>query len=162
MELKGQCCSVEQAKKLKELGVIQDSLFYHFPNPNTDEIKKKNKLPDYNIRLGHEYLPNQINCIKTMVLTEGFQNTFSAFTVAELGIMLPEYYPSWRFKINSKIKWITTVITKNKIKDGKTITTINEFDRYELTEAQARASLLIDLLINSVIKIKHVNNRLIK
>jgi len=161
MLLENQVCSLEQSKKLKELGVKQFSLFYHFPNPNTKEIKKKYKIPDYNVVYGKNHIGKEWENISELVIRGVFTSTYSAFTVAELGIMLPEYYPSWRFKVKNSIKWISTIITKDNVKDGKTITTANEFDRYANNEAQARATLLIALLENDVIKVSEVNKRLV-
>lgn len=42
-------CTLVQAAKLRELGIYQQSFFYHFPNPNLDDVKKKYALPDYNV-----------------------------------------------------------------------------------------------------------------
>lgn len=134
MKLENQVCSYEQAKTLKKLGVIQDSLFYH---TNSD---KWGVMPRKSI--------------------DFTGNPHSAFTVAELGIMLPTYYPSWRFKKDNVVKYITTVITKDEVKNGKTITTEPKFDRYENTEAQSRAQMLIDLLENGVINVEDINSRL--
>ena len=162
MTLENQVCSLEQSKKLKELGVKQFSLFYHFPNPNRKEIKKKYKIPDYNVLYVKNQIGKEWESIAELFIRGGvFTSTYSAFTVSELGVMLPEYYPSWRFKVKNAIKWITTVITKDKVKDGNTINTVNEFDRYAKNEAQARANLLIVLLENNVIKVSDVNKRLI-
>jgi len=66
MKLEDQCCSLELAKKLKELGVRQESLFWWHP----EELGWTG--PFYNDTLSkHPY------------------DGFSTFTVAELGEMLP-------------------------------------------------------------------------
>jgi hypothetical protein len=161
MKLSNQICSIEQAKELRELGVKQDSLFYHFPNPNTPSIKKKYKLPDYDVRYGKELIGKETHSIRTLVLRGDFQSTFSAFTVGELSLMLGDYYPSWSFKFKGKQKWIATTITKDMHKDGKTITTEPSFDRYDKTQAQALATLLIATIKVGHIKVKDVNKRLI-
>lgn len=161
MKLENQVCSFEQAKKLKDLGIKQDSLFYHFPNPNTEEIKKKYKLPDYNVVEGSKFIPsNQIKDVRAMVLDGIFPKTYSAFTVAELSVMLGNNYPSWSFNKNGK-KWIATVINKNEKRDGKNITTAPEFDRYAETQADALATLLIATIEIDFMKPKEINKRLL-
>jgi hypothetical protein len=81
MELKDQVVSLELAQKLKELGVKQESLFYwleHYvgpasragntpmpPKPKVIDAKNAHKILSYN------------------------KFTYAAFTVAELGEMLP-------------------------------------------------------------------------
>jgi hypothetical protein len=161
MKLETQVASFEQSKKLKELGVVQDANFFW----GKDLTKSTTKMMLYskndillNMALIDKYIVPKLNL--NIWLKE--KNLFAAFTVAELGIMLPEYYPSWRFTFKKAKKWLSTVIIKDKVKDGKTVTTANEFDRYADTEAQARAIILIDLLKNEVINVKDVNNRLIK
>lgn len=72
MELKNQVCSLEISKKLKELGVKQESLFYW----SSYAMKFKKET--------HELLPeDEIN-------PSFMEDYTSAFTVAELGEMLPE------------------------------------------------------------------------
>ena len=84
MKLENQVCSLELAKKLKELGVKQDSLF-----------KWHSKLDEKGNRVHTEivYLP-----IKQM------EQDYSAFTVAELGEMLP----------NSIDKFVMVIMKMNK------------------------------------------------
>ena len=69
MKLEDQVCSLELAKKLKELGVKQESLFYWWfvRNDMGDDVFVSDTKPVN----GTEY--------------------WSAFTVAELGEMLPKY-----------------------------------------------------------------------
>lgn len=168
MKKENQCCSLEQAKELRELGVKQDSLFYHFPNPNTDAIKKKFKLKDYNVIYGKEHIGKETQDLRTMVLAGAFKVTYSAFTVAELSVMLGDGYPSWSFKLpkktktKAKSKWIATTIDKNEKRDGKNITTAPAFDRFAGTQAEALATLLIATIKVGHIKVKDVNKRLVK
>jgi hypothetical protein len=81
-------CTVKQSQKLKELGIRQQSYFYHFPNPNLEVIKHKYSLPDYNIVDGEKLLPEQREDIRTLVLNGTFQKTYAAFTVSEMAAML--------------------------------------------------------------------------
>lgn len=72
MKLEDQVVSLELAKKLKELGVKQESLFYYFSaddDPNDTWISYIGEIDE---------------------ITDG--NDYSAFTVAELGDMLGKEY----------------------------------------------------------------------
>lgn len=68
MKVEDQVTSLELSKRLKELGIKQDSLFYWI-NPNLE-----NGLSDYLVSFGKR----------------GNKNDLSAFTVAEVGILLPD------------------------------------------------------------------------
>jgi len=70
MKFQDQVCSLELAQKLKELGAKQDSLFYYVPSD----------VLGYTIQLYAE--ARQSSAEKSLV--------FSAYTVAELGTMLPQ------------------------------------------------------------------------
>lgn len=73
MQMTQQVCSLELAKKLKELGVKQESLFYHFIGAVTG---------NHDLRMGWDS-KGDINFTNSQ--------TYSAFTVAELGELLPRY-----------------------------------------------------------------------
>lgn len=136
MKLQDQVCTEAQADRLKELGVIQESLFYH---THSDWGVMPRKSIDFS------------------------GDPSSAFTVSELGAMLPDYYPSWRFKVNESSderKWIATVICGPKPSGIDDIHTANEFDRYAKTQAEALATLLIALLDIKYITPEEVNARL--
>ena len=118
MKLEDQVCSLDLAKRLKELGVKQDSYFYWCkPWP-----------------LGTEWLDGG----DEYKIVDGVSNnsSYSAFTVAELGLLIPSEFQSGR---NGQEKWICWY--------GKTeqmqILTAN-------TEADARANTLIYLVENAV------------
>src|SRR6476661_11156241 len=82
MTIEKQVCGLDLARKLKELGVKQDSAFYwhNYRNPAKDDhwhlVGERDKgLPDF--------------------------ATYSAFTVAELGEMLGrDYFPQWQPDFN--------------------------------------------------------------
>jgi hypothetical protein len=73
MELKKQVCSLELAKKLKELGVKQDSHFYWWFFKRKDKNMTK-----------FELITNKDNVWKKD------DEYYSAYTVAELGALLPK------------------------------------------------------------------------
>lgn len=174
MLLESQVCSLEQSEKLKKLGIVQDANFFwgKYLSKSKTKMVLYSKNDILNMALIDRYIIPPIN-INVWIKEK---KLFAAYTVAELGVMLPEYYPSWRFthrqtdtyhnqKLSSSkkdVRWISTVIIKDKVKDGKTVTTANEFDRYEDTEAKSRARLLISLLEVGVIKASEVNKRLVE
>lgn len=81
MKLEQQVCSLELAKKLKELGVKQESAFvWSVPNPEKGRNEREKLV------LG-KYCEVML-CHKARDWGEAF-DVYSAFTVAELGEMLP-------------------------------------------------------------------------
>jgi hypothetical protein len=135
MKLQEQVITIEQAKRLKELGIDGNSYF----------------------------LIGLTGPIVEHWSVEGTEDTFySAYTVAELGQMLPDYYLSWRFsspKDGSRV-WLATVICGPKPPGADDIHTAPEFDRFGPTQAQALATLLIALLETETISPAEVNARL--
>ncbi len=124
MKIKQQVCSLELAKKLKELGVKQESFFY------------------WALRQDGSWICAQ---------GQGWSDSISAFTVAELGEMLPNMFEYEVFK--------RCLIKSFKIDDTH-ITAIYNMDSKHLlwleadTEADARAKMLIYLLENNLIQVK--------
>lgn len=124
MNIEQQVCSLELAKRLKELGVKQESLFYWFRN------------------IGLRFYPAQKETIKHFNL----KYSTSAYTVAELGEMLP-------VKINEYDLFIKKFCYDNKVEwsigyNGNHILCSCNTD----TEANARAKMLIYLLENKLIE----------
>lgn len=120
MQLEDQVVSLEYAKRLKELGVKQESLFYW-------KELQGNWCIDYCNKPWEEF--NERWC--------------SAFTIAELGEMLP-----WSFEI-MKCEEYYSVWYKNifrKISDNTPA-----FHRYKL--ADALSEMLIHLLKNKLIEL---------
>ena len=137
MTLKNQVVSLELAKRLKELGVKQESLFY-WCDGKTD--------------VGHKTLlvmGTQGLCeIDGKIRARGFswnelpeKVESSAFTVAELGEMLPDGCKDWRYKD----MWIGDFGGGIR----KTVDTL-KLDS-SATEADARGGMLIYLLENSLL-----------
>lgn len=111
MELEKQVVSLELAKKLEELGVKQESLFYW----------RRHKVKGMVIEYGRNDLDEYLT---------------AAFTVAELGEMLPDR-------------------TRTDKRDGSSWVSCEELVKPEIadTEADARAKMLIYLIENGLIKI---------
>lgn len=138
MKLDDQVCSLECAKRLKELGVKQESLFYHYNEP----YYYGKKCEEENWCIGtKEKLEDALN------LREG---PYSAFTVAELGEMLPYFFENVRQAIRyekcpskSGFEW---VISHSKNYN-------NTFCISEQTEVNARAKMIIYLLENKLMEL---------
>jgi hypothetical protein len=90
MNIENQVCSLELSKRLKELGVEQESYFYWYNyNRETWKVEPNGQLPTF-------AFPLDENCI-------------SAFTVAELGEILPN-----RVTVPNAEPFDNFVITINK------------------------------------------------
>lgn len=131
MPLEKQIVSLELANRLKELEVKQESLFYWTHCP----VKEQNG----------EW---------THVVTYGRNNelpeTFSAFTVAELGEMLPESFQCWKWARQRTLRQEGGEIIWNCLTDEST-THGNGIVIIANTEANARAKMLIYLLENNLL-----------
>lgn len=117
MKLHEQVCTIDQSKRLKELGVKQDSIFNWYKANN-----------------GYELYFGDVEDVSK------FTTTFSAFTVAELGEMLPVNAISWKYDKDG-VKLYRCVASDNTYSSG-----------YFDTEAEARAAMLIYLLENGLLK----------
>jgi hypothetical protein len=140
MKLEQQVCSLELAQKLKELGVKQDSLWWwgYFYEENNALIRR-----------------NDVKG-KWILFKEDEKHIkdYSAFTVAELGEILPEDYYS--FRNTEKNKW--WVIEYEELKEecdecGNIEKAITREETLADTEANARAKMLIWLIENKYITI---------
>lgn len=141
MKLEEQVVSLEYAKKLKELGVKKESLFYWgaFENPPAGRCKEED-VPDDFWMLGSKTEKHFNSC----------DWYISAFTVAELGEMLPDNCGTSRdFDLGF------TVWTYEKTEDEKNFF-VNHYHTTD-TEANARAKMIIDLLENNLIKLDDIN-----
>lgn len=124
MELIKQCCSLELAKKLKELGVKQESHFWWEHVTEMASASGAQKTDYWRIA--------------DLSYRDGF---ISAFTVAELGEMLPTYNPSYR-------------LVRNSTKENVFVTESNSNADIAFTadtEADSRAKMLIYLLENKLL-----------
>jgi hypothetical protein len=167
MKLKDQVCTLEQARSLKGLGVIQESICFWYQqvsprNPNMHEYG----IPQEQMRWHLTPLGKQ-----STISTQSVYAEYAAFTVAELGVMLPEFIDKAgkEFRIQ---QW-HNVAGRSEIKQFN-----NEEFRiayrkepadcmgeigdnfYEKTEAQVRARMLIYLLESKLTTPEEVNKRL--
>lgn len=125
MTLEQQCVSLELAKRLKELGVKQESYFFY-------RLYKDN----HNLGIKLERFEDRLRLIT--------DESYSAFTVAELGEMLPSGSKSFVGSTSGDAKnWVTEWWE------------VKEWDldtrKFADSEANARAKMLIYLLENKLI-----------
>jgi hypothetical protein len=138
MKIEQQVCTLEQAKRLKELGVKQESLFYHYV---TYSQKDGQSMGIFYTKADaekkqHEYRYNW-NCPTEL---------FSAYTVAELGEILPSSHYSTN---NEYLGW--------RCYNGDNKEIINV---YANNEAECRAAAIIHLLEQKIITVEEINKRL--
>lgn len=127
MDIQKQCCSLEQAKKLKELGVEYSDCFWMF-------IKSSTVTDD-----------NHFLADKPTAGVIGYTEMIPAFTVTELGVMLPEFCDSRK----DGSWWVC--------EEGLTGDCVGFHDD---TETEARAAILIYLLENNLTTAEECNKRL--
>jgi hypothetical protein len=131
MKLESQVVSLELAKKLKELGVEQDSLFYWYLSENANYDITENKYKnDYSF-------------------------TWSAFTASELGEIIGNSFNEWAQGWNDSycqyyFQWGPRGAGSMIEGIGKS-GFIDCDDEEELTEVNARAKILIHLIENKLI-----------
>ena len=123
MDLAQQVCSLELAKQLKALGVKQDSCFYWGSNNDVFQPME----PDTN---------KYVVC--------------SAFTVAELGEMLPNHLEQDGYWFLSEIR---TESNKWDVAYTNRTDTTRLFNVNESNEANARAKALIYLIENNLLPV---------
>ena len=139
MTLENQLVSLELSKKLKELGVKQESLFSWVIGVNfgQTETEKKNFKPwvinDQAVRIPeYNYIP--------------------AFTVAELGELLPNGYVTGHTQFKDEKTWCCHWYRINKDGVAKNIgDPLYDQPIFAETEANARAKMLIYLLENKLV-----------
>ncbi len=141
MELEKQVVNLELSKRLKKLGVKQNSLFY-WCEWTMDRITL-------------EYVENPDDFV---AITGGSMDRFSAFTVAELGEMLPRSfdYEVSEFGVRDLIFSSGRTIIENNgwyvmYNDPHPSNKIPVYAQHADTEANARAKMLIYLLENKLI-----------
>lgn len=152
MKLQNQVCTLKQAKQLKELGVNQTSIFRY---EATRRYQKGKVFVDVGLCLA--YAPDTV-----YIATENY----SAFTVAELGVMLPKRATEYGSYVTSRINdlWVDMKIEREPLRNRWVIHPINgnlsDEDPDYSTEAEARAAVLISLLENNLTTAEEVNQRL--
>jgi hypothetical protein len=133
MNLEDQLCPPAQAKRLKNLGIMQESLHYY--NENGINIHSPTGLIVLkNLHIERDSEDNELDSI-------------SAFTVAELGAALP-------CSLNGAVIIMENSEAIKYVSYQRIKTTFGS------TEAQARANMLIWLIENKYITVREVNKRI--
>jgi hypothetical protein len=140
-----QVCTLDQAKALRVFGILQKSVFYWEKWETSEDHYLK--YVDY---------PNK----------KIWNDTFSAFTSAELGIMLPYKFLNAAAASKNKFKgnWFHVWKTPEDLRDETFMAwgyrVIKDSACYTQTEAEARAAVLIHLLETGQITPEEINQRL--
>ncbi len=131
MKIVQQVCTLDQAKKLKELGVMQISYFYWWRSYLA-------RLGEWAHTLGERDDDDKVN------------SRWAAYSVAELGEMLPTGYDTMRLhsEDSDDCEWYCYDDTASR------------WPHAFQTEAECRAAMLIHLIENNLIKVEDINNRL--
>ncbi len=137
MKIENQVCPFEHAKRLKKLGVMQESLHYY-----SEKFGIVTKTRS-GFAIVESMQPGAPDLLKEDITLNEY---YAAFTVAELGIALP-------YSINS-----AAMIIENG-NDIKYVSYPRIKTTFGTTEAQARANMLIWLLDNKYITADEVNRR---
>ncbi len=146
MKIEDQVCTLEQAIKLKELGVI-------YPEPQYAYI---NRLGEFQLNNVLEF-NRWANDNKEDFVSD--RTYYAAFTDAELGVMLPDMLTTHlQYELvsvkESDNEWLCRYCRANDLRDTL-------FDTSGNTEAQSRAEMLIKLLnIKGFVTIDEVNKLL--
>jgi hypothetical protein len=163
MKLENQVCSLELSKKLKELGVKQESLFYWCGK----ELYGKTMLNFYietnDYLFGCGATSGEPDIVPERIMKEDNEEIISAFSVAELGEMLPVYIEKdtrYAIKIEKYEQWLANDMEweTHKAKGCYQIRYVAITDRAKFqfngeldTEANARAKMLIYLIENNLL-----------
>ena len=123
MKLEQQVVSLEIAKRLKELGVEQESYL----------LWAMTEFGNWLVMNHHQ--------------AENYKQRFPAYTVAELGEMLPDKFDGYMFGYNPSIKkwWVQPPYENPEDKENDIIINAD-------TEADARGKMLIYLIDNGLLK----------
>ena len=125
MKLQDQVCTLEQAKKLKQLGLSSQSIAQW---RDFDDLKDSRVKPE----------------VKTEILRpsdSSVMQVYPAYTVAELGEPLHAFGDYWSIMQNLKSKQYIFRLSFG----------LNVYQGSRKTEAEARAAVLIYLLENNLI-----------
>jgi len=143
MNISDQVCSIELAQKLKQLGVKQESLFYWQNQPYNDGTD------DIVLMINEIHNDRNSNTIINTECETDDHPKYAAFTVAELGAMLP-YEVNERFLIIEKCfcnLWQLKYSDEDYLRESVIVEIKDE------SEANARAQMLIYIIENKLIEV---------
>lgn len=152
-----QCVSLEIARKLKDLNVKQESMFYWCTPKGDFQREEYEKYDGFSLYINEEHFPyiykdrlyvGGCGCCERDSETE---ESYSAFTVAELGEILP-----WEIQAESASRKNASLIIQ-KYTDDWHIAYVTDINLspcvyiIDKKEANARAKMLIHLIENKII-----------
>jgi len=147
MKLENQVCMVGQGERLKELGVIQESLFYYthsdwgiMPKSSIDFSGNPTSL--YSVAELGVMLPKHDDCVGVY------------YTIQDVGVLVEDKSQGY------DVEGFSIVDAYPETDKDKNETTLPPCKGVWHTEAQARAAMLIYLLENNIITSAEVNTRL--
>lgn len=153
MNIESQVCALEYAKKFKELGVKQESLFSYSEEP---WILKEDKILETRIFIrASDYSYDWQRAI----------NKWSAYTVAELSKIIPlelesddKYHPydiniKWELHYSDNKMWHVTYKRYND-------EIFKDFIIYDINLSNVMAKMLIYLIENGLVKVEDINANL--
>lgn len=151
MKLQNQVCSLQQAKKLKELGICQNSHF-SWCGDETQRLMDNGKdgIAVSNWVFLSETLPVNNQEEDHRRLVPSAKPFAAAFTVAELGVMLPDAFESISAKELHGTVWYGIDQNGNFF----------PFKKQYQTEAECRAEMIIELIESGQLAIIEVNQSL--
>lgn len=156
MKLEDQVASVEQCKKLKELGIAQKGCFSWLYSP----LNSNYGISHHNEESLEILAMSNPKSIEWKERIE--RGIFSAFSVAELGLMLPDLLETdlYQYELvcikEADDEWLCRYVRNNNTLD---LHPKADFGTGE-TEAEARADLLISLLEDKLISVEKINKKL--
>lgn len=133
MNLTDQVVNLELSKKLKELGVEKDSLFYW---EELDELSELN------------YFPNgpQVNFVNELLILNGRMKFYEAYTASELLEFFPQFINSWIFRLEK-------YPSEYEIKYSDEHDTKRLCVGWDKNISNALAKMLIHLIENKIIEV---------
>jgi hypothetical protein len=140
MKLEDQVCSLELAKRLKELGVKQEGCFWWLGKELAYSFDNGTHVID-----GDNWTSQ----------TKNYDDAYCAFTVAERGEMLPRGYVTGCTNLSDDKRWCCHWYLINHLGHADDRRRVEKapyrFPIYGCSEADARAKMLIYLLENNLV-----------
>lgn len=158
MEIGKQVSGLELSKRLKELKVKQNSLFWWIKSNREEKYFIASvSIPQVD-NLSVSWQTEKARCIDGYndEYSYGIKDYISAFTVAELGEMLPEMMETESIIGADGVKRffvVTPPAIREKYKNPPLFS--------DYTEADARAKMLIYLLENKLVDVEEINRRIV-
>ena len=155
MKLEDQVASVEQCKKLKELGVDQCGCFSWLYSPFNSNYDISHQNVE-SLELLAKSNPKSIEWKERIE-----KGIFSAFTVSELGLMLPDLL------VNNHLQYELVCVKEDDcwlcryVRDNNILAVHPNVIGYAAeAEATCRAGILIHLIEKQIVSISEINKKL--